>query len=268
MSSFSASFSTWLSLLRPQSQTCRNDSQCIQHLSCSPLRLLTASEIRLRTPPALFLYVRATAETSRFYDIQATSVATCCVAHVSLVFGDWIHQKSKNPYVLGANHDMTDMYIMVRVIHPVLGIHFSCVWTPLFMDWWLFSNTGNHPMFWPRIQTIRDQTPDPNERVPHSCSDLGVATLRCESWAKLIFPNFPQLDMREPTVFLAPWGHHELPLTQLTSVIASERMKITNAHSQRRNHSQRSMWPKYIYIFYIDLHRFTMIYQPSSISAQ
>ena len=130
------------------------------------------------------------------------------------------------------------------------------------------SNTGNHPMFWPRIQTICDQTPDPFERVPHSCPDLGVAKLRCESWAKLIFPNFPQLDMREPTVFLAPWGHRELPLTQLTSVIASERMKITNAHSQRRNHSQRSMWPKYIYNFYIDLHRFTMIYQPSSISAQ
>ena len=151
---------------------------------------------------------------------------------------------------------------MVRVSHPVLGIHVSCVWIPFFMDWWLFSNTGNHPMFWPRIQTIRDQTPDPFERVPHSCPDLGVATLRCESWAKLIFPNFPQLDMREPTVFLAPWGHRELPLTQLTSVIASERMKITNAHSQRRNHSQRSMWPKYIYNFYIDLHRFTMIYQP------
>ena len=159
------------------------------------------------TSSTLFLYARATAETSRFYDIQATSVATCCVAHVSLVFGDWIHQKSNNPYMLGANHDMTDMYIMVRVIHPVLGIHFSCVWwTPLFMDWWLFSNTGNHPMFWPRIQTIRDQTPDPFERVPHSCPDLGVAKLRCESWAKLIFPNFSQLDMREPTVFLAPWA--------------------------------------------------------------
>ena len=124
----------------------------------------------------------------------------------------------------------------------------------------------------PHVLTTNSDDPWPDsrplERVPHSCPDLGVATLRCELWAKLIFPNFPQLDMREPTVFLAPWGHHELPLTQLTSVIASERMKITNAHSQRRNHSQRSMWPKYIYIFYIDLHRFTMIYQPSSISAQ
>lgn len=80
-------------------------------------------------------------------------------------------------------------------------------------------------------------------------------------------PTFPNSTCGSP-VFLAPWGHRELPLTPLTSVIASERMKITNAHSQRRNHSQRSMWPKYIYNFYIDLHRFTMIYQPSSISAQ
>ena len=112
------------------------------------------------TSSTLFLYARATAETSRFCDIQATSVATCCVPHVSLVFGDWITESIKNPITHNMGSSQTSNMSeesnehIYSYGHPSrIGNPFSLgVLIPLFMDWWWF----NSSMWETNVETRRD----------------------------------------------------------------------------------------------------------------
>ena len=235
------------------------------------------------TSSTLFLYALATAETSMFCDIQATSVATCCVAHVSLVFGDWIYQTSNNPYY--------HWYVYYGYGHP------SLIGNPLFMC----MNPSLHGLM-AVLQYGRPTTPCFDHEFRRSVTKLQTPSNKCRTGAPtLVWPNcdanrepnwysptFPNSTCGSPQFFL----HHEATVSYLwlnwpLSSPRNEwksRILIANAEIIHKDQCDPSI---YIYIYlhiyiehYISLYlylqlcidlytyRFTMIYQPSSISAQ